>query len=100
MVNRPINHPANLITECIAHMHANGILFDGCLKTDGELHRFSMDSKKRQPDEWYVCHEGISQKGNPYIVCRYGTWSGGQENYTYKSYDSGWTFSQDEIIEP
>src|ERR1700719_2342148 len=96
---RSINHSANLMTECIAHMHANGILFDGCLKTDGKLYRFSMDSKKGQPDEWYVCHEGISQKGNHYLVCRYGTWSGGQENYTYKSYDFGSSFSQDEIIE-
>lgn len=41
-----INHPTDLLTECIAHMHTNGILFDGCLNTDGELHRFSRDSKK------------------------------------------------------
>lgn len=99
MATHPINHSANLITECIAHMHANGISFDGSLKTDGELHRFSRDSRKNQPDEWYVCYEGISQKGNPYLVCRYGTWSGGQENYTYKSYDFGSGVSQDELIE-
>lgn len=96
---RPNNYPRNLVDSCIAHMHANGIVFDGCLKTDGQFHRFSKDSKKNQPDEWYVCHEGVSQKGNPYLVCRYGTWSGGQENYTYKSYDSGSSFSQDELIE-
>ena len=99
MNSHSINHPADLMTECIAQMHANGILFDGCLKTDGDLHRFSRDSKKNQPDEWYVCYEGVSQKGNPYLVCRYGTWSGGQENYTYKSYDFGSNFSQDELIE-
>lgn len=99
MNNRPINHPANLVAECITQMHTNGISFDGSLKADGELHRFSRDSKKNQPDEWYVCYEGISQKGNPYLVCRYGTWSGGQENYTYKSYDFGSGFSQDELIE-
>jgi len=92
-------NPTDLMTGCIAHMQANGIPYDGCLKADGELHRFSRDSKKNQPDEWYVCYEGISQKGNSYLVCRYGTWSGGQENYTYKSYDFGSGFSQDELIE-
>lgn len=99
MNTRLINHPANLVAECIAHMHVNGISFDGSLKADGELHRFSRDSKKNQPDEWYVCYEGISQNGNPYLVCRYGTWSSGQENYTYKSYDFGSSFSQEELIE-
>lgn len=94
-----INLSDDLTRECIAHMHRNGISFTARLKCDGELHRFSRDSKKNQPDEWYVCYEGISQKGNPYLVCRYGTWSGGQENYTYKSYDFGSDFSQDELIE-
>lgn len=52
--------------NCLFHMCANGIPFDGTLKCDGELHRFSMDAKVNQPDEWYACHEGISLKGNPY----------------------------------
>jgi putative DNA primase/helicase len=83
-----INHPTDLLTECIAHMHTNGILFDGCLNTDGELHRFSRDSKKNQPDEWYRCFQGVSSKGNPYLNCYYGTWSGEQETFTYKSYEA------------
>jgi len=99
MDTHPINHPANLITECIAHMHANGIPFDGGLKTDGALHRFSRDSKKGQPDEWYVCHEGISQKGNPYLVCYYGTWSGGSETFIYNSYETSRWISQEERVE-
>jgi putative DNA primase/helicase len=54
--------------ECIAHMNANRISFEGPLKRDGELHRFSGDAKSHKPDEWYVCHEGVSLKGNPYLV--------------------------------
>ena len=98
MDTRPIN-PANLVAECIAHMHANGILFDGCLKTDGQLHRFSMDSKKGQPDEWYRCYQGISSKGNLYLICYYGTWSGGQETFIYNSYEASRSISQEERAE-
>lgn len=96
---RPINYPANLEAECIAHMHANGILFDGCLKTDDELYRFSMDSKKNKPDEWYRCRLNISSKGNPYLVCYYGSWSGGQETLIYNSYETSRWISQEERTE-
>jgi putative DNA primase/helicase len=99
MDTRSINHPTNLMADCIAHMHANGILFDGYLKTDGELHRFSRDSKKNQPDEWYRCHQGVSSKGNPYLNCHYGTWSGGQETFTYNSYEASQGISQEEQAE-
>ncbi len=99
MDTHPINHSANLITECIAQMHENGILLDGCLKPDGELHRFSRDSKKSQPDEWYRCHQNISSKGNLYIVCYYGTWSGGQDTFVYNSYETNRWISQEELAE-
>lgn len=77
-------------------MHTNGILFDGCLNTDGELHRFSRDSKKNQPDEWYRCFQGVSSKGNSYLNCYYGTWSGGQETFTYNSYEASPCISDEE----
>jgi putative DNA primase/helicase len=86
-------------SQCLSDMHSNGLPFGGPLKCDGRLHRFSVDAKKSQPDEWYLCHKGVSEKGNPYLTCCYGSWSGGQEKYTYKSYDSSSTFSSDEIID-
>ncbi|WP_049767111.1 AAA family ATPase [Waddlia chondrophila] len=69
-------------------MSKNGIPFDGPLISDGEIHRFSRDSKRSQPDEWYVCYEGMSIKDNPYLICCYGTWSGNQERFVYKSYEN------------
>ncbi|MDB2613626.1 toprim domain-containing protein [Chlamydiales bacterium] len=93
------NFPRDYEGECIEHMHANGIFFDSSLKCDGKLHRFSMDAKKHQPDEWYVCHEGTSLKGSPYLTCTYGTWSGGQEGYVYRSYVANKTLSNDELFE-
>jgi putative DNA primase/helicase len=95
----PINHPVDLMTECIAHMHANGIFFDGCLKPDGELHRFSRDYKKNQPDEWYRCYQDVSSKGNSYLNCYYGTWSGGQETFIYNSYRASRLISNEERAE-
>ena len=81
-----LNHSVNHELDCLSHMHANGISFDGPLICDGKLHRFSMDAKKNQPDEWYRCYQGISSKGNAYLNCYYGSWSGGQETFTYNSY--------------
>lgn len=88
---------ADLERACLAHMQANGIILTGELKRDGQLHRFSMDSKKNQKDEWYAWHEGISLKNNPYLVCNYGTWSGGLQSYTYNSYEDNRRLSQDEV---
>lgn len=64
--------------ECLLQMKENGISFQGPLNTNGEIHRLSIDSKKRQPDEWYVAFQGVHQNGSPYLCCTYGTWSGGQ----------------------
>lgn len=90
---------ADLLRNCIEHMASNGFPFAGSLECDGQLHRFSRDSKKNQPDEWYVCYEGISARGNLYLVCCYGTWSGNQERFIYKSYDSSNYFSHEEFLE-
>jgi len=77
----------------------DGIPFDGPLVCDGKLHRFSTDAKRNQPDEWYICHTGRSERGNEYLTCIYGTWSGGQERYVYKSYESDKVLSYDELSE-
>lgn len=93
-------HPKSsfdLLQECLSHMRSNGIPFDGPLKCDGEIHRFSIDAKKNQPDEWYIRHEEMSEKGNPLLVCTYGTWSRRQERFIYKSYEANSTLSQEEL---
>lgn len=83
--------------ECLQQMQENGISFQGPLNTNGEIHRFSMDSKKRQPDEWYIAYQGTHQNGNPYLCCTYGTWSGGQHKHCYKSYKSENDITQEEF---
>jgi phage/plasmid primase-like uncharacterized protein len=90
---------ADLLRNCIEHMSSNGFPFDASLKCDGQLHRFSRDSKKNQPDEWYVSYERTSTRGNPYLVCSYATWSGNQEKFVYKSCDRNKSFSHEELEE-
>ncbi len=75
--------------ECLQQMQENGISFQGPLNTNGEIHRFSMDSKKRQPDEWYIAYQGTHQNGNPYLCCTYGTWSGGQHKHRKNGVKNG-----------
>lgn len=83
--------------ECLLQMQENGIPFQGPLNTNGEIHRFSIDSKKHPPDEWYVAHQGMHQNGNPYLCCTYGTWSAGQHKHCYRSYKSENWISQEEL---
>ena len=59
--------------------------------------RFSIDSKKLQPDVWYIAYQGTHQNGNPYLCCTYGTWSGGQYKHCYKSYRSENGITQEEL---
>jgi hypothetical protein len=42
---------------------------------DGEFHRYSIDNKKNQKDEWYIAFEGFTERGKPYLTCIYGSWS-------------------------
>jgi phage/plasmid primase-like uncharacterized protein len=82
--------------ECLQHMAENGIPFNGPLKSNGEIQRFSIDGKRNQPDEWYSCHTGISKNGFQYLTCNYGTWSGGGRTFSYKSYDNNKTLSKED----
>ena len=72
---------------CLNEMALNGLPFDGPLITDGQIHRYSCDNKKNQPDEWYTAYSGISQRGNPYLHCLYGSWSQGSK-FEYRSWES------------
>lgn len=79
----------SLEQKCLLEMSKNGISCLESIKDDGEIHRFSMDSKKNKKDEWYIAWSGISQKGNEYLICIYGSWSSSstiEGKYTFKSW--------------
>lgn len=74
----------DLQAECLSHMTANKIPFDFPLNVQGKIHRFSIGSKKNK-DGWYIAWDGISAKGNPYLICIYGSWKTG-EKFEYRSW--------------
>ncbi len=75
----------DLKSQCLSHMAANEIPFIELLIADGAIHRFSIDQKKNQRDEWYIAFEGLSGKGNPYLCCLYGSWSANSK-FEFKSW--------------
>lgn len=84
--------------ECKAYMSEKGLSFDGLILVDGKIHRYSADSKKNKPDEWYVAHEGYTSSGNYYFLCIFGSWSE-DSKYEYKSFDKENRYSDIEINE-
>jgi phage/plasmid primase-like uncharacterized protein len=67
-------------------MSANNIKFEGNLIADGERHRFSIDHKKNEPDEFYS-YQTWEFKDRLYAKCWYGTWSGGLKQFWFKSWE-------------
>ena len=91
--------PLYLQRDCLKQMTDNELpLSNGTLSADGQIHRYSVDNKTHQPDEWYTAFEGLSQKGTPYLCCIYGSWTTGAK-FEYKSWEqtNGYTFSTEEI---
>lgn len=79
---------SDLEAECLAHMSSNDINYQGPLKETrpGIPFRFSVDTKKREKNEFYFCSKW-EFKDRAYLRCTYGTWTGGLTDYTYKSYE-------------
>ncbi|MBY0109526.1 MAG: toprim domain-containing protein [Candidatus Babeliaceae bacterium] len=75
----------SLQTECWQHMMENGLPCPDQIIADEKIRRYSADSQRNKPDEWYIAHTGIF-KQNEYLVCAYGSWSTGSK-YVFKSYD-------------
>lgn len=73
-------------SNCLLHMSRNGVPFQGPLVCDGNIHRFSRDDNRTQPDEWYVAHSGLLPSGQCYVCCSYGSWSEGS-TFEYKSWE-------------
>lgn len=80
--------------ECIKHMMSNG-LNPQSLKTDGEIHRFSIDGKKNKRPGWYRATLFISYKNTEYLKCTYGAWNE-QSKYEFKSWDDSKIFDEKE----
>ncbi len=85
----------DLKAECAQHMAENGLPITEPIIADDKIHRYSADNKKNERDEWYIAHEGISTKGNPYLVCSYGSWSAGSK-HEFKSFNQSNPFDEHE----
>lgn len=70
---------------CADHMATNNLPISIPMISDGKIHRYSADGKADR-DEWYIAHEGVTYRGNHYMVCVYGSWSEGTK-YIYKSFE-------------
>ncbi len=90
--NRAIDQ---LYADCLADMVRNGIPFADQIQADGTIHRFSIDHKKNQKDEWYIAFEGVSIKGNPFLICIYDSWSNPQK-HEFKSWQNTNSFDEEE----
>lgn len=84
--------------ECKVFMAEQGLSCDALIIADGKIHRYSADSKKNKPDEWYVAHEGYTSYNNYYFICIFGSWSE-DSKYEYKSFDKENRYSDIEINE-
>jgi putative DNA primase/helicase len=88
-----------LSEKCLFEMSKSGVPFDGPIIDNGEIQRFSSDSKKNKKDEWYIAWSGISQKENEYLICIYGSWSSSntlEGKHTFKSWDQDHFLDEDE----
>lgn len=87
----------DFIGECLTQMTSHGISLAGPLNTDGKIHRFQIGQKKNK-NGWYIAWDGISCKGNSYVMCIYGSWQTG-EKFEYRSWVESSSFDEGERIE-
>ena len=85
----------DLKAECIQHTAEKGLPIPEPMIADGNIHRYSADHKQNERDEWYIAHEGISTKGNPYLICIYGSWSTGSK-FEFRSFDQSGEYDANE----
>lgn len=88
----------DLEASALQHMEQNNFAYRGNIVADGRVHRFSIDENQRKTDEWYIAHEGVSSRANPYLICSYGSWSSG-EKFTFRSWQEQVTLSIQERLE-
>lgn len=71
--NDSLNCKHSILEELHNHMVANGLPCDKQMIFDENIHRFSCDGKKNQPDEWYVGFEWVSSRNNLCLIVVYGS---------------------------
>ncbi len=63
---------------------------------DNSWQRLSIDGGKDE-DEWYIAHAGVSVRGNSWLMCSFGTFAGGFQQFgTFKSWDNDIDLSLEE----
>lgn len=72
--------------DCRKFMSEMGIPLQGAFIADGKPKRYSADQNPKKEDEWYVCFQGVSGSGIPYINTVFGSWSTG-ERYYFNSFE-------------
>jgi putative DNA primase/helicase len=81
--------------ECISFMVEKKFPIDKIV-ADDTWKRVSIDGGNDE-DEWYRAFTGISSRGNPWLMCTFGTWSGGHQIFgTFKSWESDNSLSFEE----
>ena len=85
----------DLKEKCQTYMAEQDLPINEQIIADGKIHRYSSDSKKNKPDEWYIAHEKCTSQGNQYLTCTFGSWSEGSK-YEYKSFDTKNEFDEHE----
>lgn len=85
----------DLEQECLGFMEKHSFHVDK-LVIDDSWQRLSADGGS-DCDEWYRATTGFSEKGNPWLMCTFGTFSGGHKTIgVYKSWETDDRFSQKE----
>jgi phage/plasmid primase-like uncharacterized protein len=79
---------AETIADCKATMEAAGLIIQGPLMADGEIHRVPHStSRKSKGSGWYVIHEG----DNDFLCANYGAWNEGTSGEWFSTVRSSWT---------
>lgn len=87
----------DLQSQCLSHMAGNGVYLKDSLYADGKIHRFQVGLKKNK-DGWYISWDGISTKGNHYLICIYGSWKT-EGAFEYRSWLENSFFDEEERSE-
>jgi hypothetical protein len=94
-ISPPKKNLFELECECVAYMAEHGFIVDK-LVIDDSWQRLSVDGGK-DCDEWYIAKNGVSTKGNPWLMVTFGTWAGGCQIFgTFTSWELDAALSSEE----
>jgi putative DNA primase/helicase len=94
-ISSPKKNLFELECECVAYMAEHEFIVDK-LVVDDSWQRLSVDGGE-DCDEWYIAKNGVSTKGNPWLMVTFGTWAGGLQVFgTFTSWELDNTLSSEE----